>query len=248
MLIRSAACERRKGRGVGTSLLAGLLQVLVVNVVLSGDNAVVIGMAARTLPPRLQRRAILIGAIGAVALRLALTLPATFLLRLPMVRAGGGAVLAWVAYRLLAAESEPREAGAAASVATAVGMILVADVSMSLDNVLAVAAIAERSADSKLVLVGGLALSIPLVLLGGRLVTTLMNRLPLLAWVGGAVLAFTAAGLIVDDSGIRGMGVLAESVQLPFTILLTGLVLSLAGLVTRRRRSGAEATVDGGDG
>jgi YjbE family integral membrane protein len=208
-----------------SSLLSALFQVVIVNVVLSGDNAVVIGLAARTLAPAQQRRAIVLGAAAAVLLRLALTIPAALLLDLPLVRAGGGLLLAWVAYRLLVNEVEVSEGGTAASVASAVGLILVADVSMSLDNVLAVAAIAQSSPRSDVVLAIGLGLSIPLVLLGGSIVAALMTRLPWLAWVGAAVLTFTAAGLIADDTGVQRYAVLPEVVRLSFETLLTAAVL-----------------------
>jgi len=223
-----------------SSLLSALVQVVIVNVVLSGDNAVVIGLAARTLAPAQQRRAIVLGAGAAVLLRLALTIPAALLLDLPLVRAGGGLLLAWVAYRLLVNQVEVSEGGAAASVASAVGLILVADVSMSLDNVLAVAAIAQRSPRSDVVLAIGLGLSIPVVLLGGSVVASLMARLPWLAWVGAAVLTFTAAGLIADDTGVRQYAVLPEVVRLSFETLLTAAVLGAAWWSIKRSAVGRD--------
>ena len=225
-----------EGSSVELALITGLLQVLVINVVLSGDNAVVIGLAARTLPQPQKRRAIVLGAIAAVGLRLALTAPAALLLRVPLIRAGGGGLLAWIAYRLLATENETTHTRTAASVTTAVGLILMADVSMSLDNVLAVAAVAERSTHSGPILVIGLGLSIPLVLLGGGIVAAVMNRLPILSWLGGAVLSFTAADLIVDDTKIQQMAVLPESAKLLIGLLLSCLILGIAARTIQRRR------------
>jgi YjbE family integral membrane protein len=181
------------------SLLGALLSVLFVNLVLSGDNAVVIGLAAKDLGHAARRRAVMIGGVLAVALRLALTIPAEFLLRLPMVRAGGGGLLAIIAYRLLTDESDSEEGSEASSIATAVRLIVLADLTMSLDNVLAVAAVAERSDHQVPVLIVGLALSIPLVLFGGHFIAGLMNRLPILTWIGGAILAYTAGELIAKD-------------------------------------------------
>lgn len=181
------------------TLIGPLIEVLLVNLVLSGDNAVVIGLAARGLAPRQRNRAILLGGGLAVLMRLALTIPAAYLLHVPLLRAGGGILLLWVAYRLLVDEEEERNHGESTGIATAIRLILIADLTMSLDNILAVAAVAERSTRPLLVLIVGLALSIPIVLAGGNVVARLMGRLPLLAWVGAAILAFTAGGLIVED-------------------------------------------------
>ena len=185
--------------------LGALLEVALVNLVLSGDNAVVIGLAARSLRPDLAKRAVYLGGGAAVLLRLALTLPAELLLQIPLLRAAGGCLLAWIAYRLLAGEESGPEETGAATVGTAIRLIVLADISMSLDNVLAVAAVAERSAYPLLVLTVGIALSVPVVLLGGRLVATLMARLPWLAWAGAAVLSFTAAELIVEDKAVEAL-------------------------------------------
>jgi YjbE family integral membrane protein len=187
------------------SLFGALLSVLFVNLVLSGDNAVVIGLAAKDLGQEARRRAVLIGGGLAVALRLALTLPAEFLLRLPMVRAGGGGLLALIAYRLMTEESAAEESEEASSIAHAVRLIVIADLTMSLDNVLAVAAVAERSDHQIPVLIFGLALSIPLVLFGGHFIAGLMERLPVLTWIGGAILSYTAGELITRDKLVEDL-------------------------------------------
>src|SRR4051794_23566700 len=137
---------------MSSSLLGALAAVLLVNLVLSGDNAVVIGLAARGLSPDARRRAIMLGGGLAVALRLALTIPAEYLLTVPYLRAAGGLLLAWVAYRLIASDDSQTERGSSESIATAVRLIIVADLTMSLDNILAVAAVAERSKHDVLVL------------------------------------------------------------------------------------------------
>ena len=220
-----------------SSLLKDLIEVLLVNVILSGDNAVVIGLAARSLPRRQQRRAIVLGGGAAVALRLALTWPAEALLHLPLLRAGGGILLAWVAYRLVAIEETTGEHGPSATVAAAVRLIVLADLTMSLDNVLAVAAVAERSEHGLLVLIVGLGLSIPLVLLGGGIVATLMGRLPWLAWVGAAVLTYTAAELMVADAAVHRIGDPPEAAQLAFALLLT---VGILGAAYAKRRATRE--------
>ena len=182
-----------------SSLLQPLAEVLLVNLVLSGDNAVVIGLAARGLPAHARKRAIVLGGGFAVLLRLALTLPAEFLLKVPFLRAGGGLLLAWVAYRLLTGGEEETTSGEAATISTAIKLIVLADLTMSLDNILAVAAVAERSDNAVLVLIIGLARSIPIVLMGGNLVARMMGRLPILVWIGAAILAYTAGELVSED-------------------------------------------------
>lgn len=187
-----------------SSTLGALAEVLLVNLVLSGDNAVVIGLAARGLAAAARKRAILLGGLFAVGLRLALTLPAEFLLGVPLLRAAGGVLLAWVALRLLTGEDEGGTTDEASSVIAAIRLIVLADLTMSLDNILAVAAVAEKSEHNVLVLCVGLALSIPIVLLGGDVVARLMGRLPILVWVGAAILGYTAGELIVEDEALDG--------------------------------------------
>ena len=170
--------------------LAGTVgAILFLNLILSGDNAVVIGLAARNLPPKLRQRAIAIGGGLAISLRLCLAIPAGVLLRLPLLQASGGALLAWIAYRLLTG----------GTLVQAVQIMGLADLAMSLDNILAVAAVAERSAQPILMMAAGLAISMPIVLAGGSLAGRLMHRLPFLAWAGAALLGYTAGTLLTDD-------------------------------------------------
>jgi YjbE family integral membrane protein len=217
-------------------LLRTILEVLLVNVVLSGDNAVVIGLAARGLPSRQRRQAIVLGGVLAVLLRLGLTLPAETALHLPLLGATGGVLLAWVAYRLLTGEVQADDPGTV-TVWAAVRLMVLADATMSLDNVLAVAAIAESTPHPGPVLVLGLALSIPVVLLGGGLVATVLGRYPWLTWVGAAVLTITAASLIIDDVGLPRPAGLSVAARLAFAAGLTGVILGAAWLSTRRRAS-----------
>ena len=218
------------------SLIQATIEVLLINIVLSGDNAVVIGMAAHGLPPSQRRRAILLGGVLAVLLRLALTLPAERVLQIPFLGAAGGLLLAWVAYRLLTVE-ETRDHRHTTSLWTAVRLMLVADATMSLDNVLAVAAIAQTTPHPGPVLVLGLALSIPIVLLGGGIVASLLERFPWLAWLGAAILTITASSLITSDQGLRDRGLWSPSAPVVVAVVLTGLVLGAAWRNSRRADS-----------
>ncbi len=180
------------------SAATGLLQIIVADLVLSGDNAVVIGLAVSRLPDHLRKRAVLLGTLGAIGLRVLFTIFATLLLRVPLLSALGGVTLFWIGYSLLANQSdEPDPVGKQAeNFAQAIRTIIIADAVMSLDNALAVAGAARG--DITLLLVG-LALSIPLLMLGANLVSNLFSRLPWLTLLGAALIAWVGADLIHKD-------------------------------------------------
>ncbi|HET7034548.1 MAG TPA: TerC family protein [Thermomicrobiaceae bacterium] len=180
-------------------IVSRVLSIVLLDLVLSGDNAVVIGMATRRLPGEQRRRAIIFGGAGAVVLRIIFTAAAALLLGVPLLMAFGGLLLLWIAFRLVRGEdeSEKHASGAEASgMMAAIRTIVLADVVMSLDNMLAVGGAAHGSL---LLLLFGLALSVPILLLGSGLVARLMNRLPWLVWLGAAILVWTAIGMILDD-------------------------------------------------
>jgi YjbE family integral membrane protein len=225
---------------VDSSLLGATLEVLLVNIILSGDNAVVIGMAAHGLPVGQRRRAIMLGGLLAVLLRLLLTIPAQRILQVPYLGAAGGLLLAWVAYRLLTSE-EVRDDQKGHSLWSAVRLMLLADATMSLDNVLAVAAIAESTTNPGPVLVLGLAFSIPIVLLGGGLIANLLERFPWLAWLGAAVLTITAANLITSDNGVHRY---IETSRTSDVLVAAGLSAIVLGAVWRESRRAQEQRGD----
>jgi YjbE family integral membrane protein len=181
-----------------------LLQIIGVNIVLSGDNAVVIALAARSLPDKQRKQAVVIGSAAAVLMRIILTVVAVEILRLPYLKLIGAALLLWIGVQLLAPEGED-EAGdgtkkAAAGMATAVRTILLADLVMSLDNVIAVAAAAKGSL---LLLVLGLLISIPLVIFGSTLLMKLMDRWPIIVTIGAALLGWVAGEMAVSDPSVQ---------------------------------------------
>ena len=174
-----------------------LLQIIGVNIVLSGDNAVVIALAARSLPPRQQRQAVLWGSGAAVAMRIVLTVVAVELLRLPYLKLIGAGLLLWIGIKLLAPEEEHGGAGAAnIGMAAAIRTILLADLVMSLDNVIAVAAAAKGSLA---LLVIGLLISIPLVIFGSTLLMRFMERFPIIVTIGAALLGWVAGEMAATD-------------------------------------------------
>ena len=178
----------------------GLAKIIGVNIVLSGDNAVVIALAARSLPPKQQKLAILWGAGAAVILRIILTIFAVALLALPWLKIVGGLLLFWIGIKLLVPEDDGADIRASAHLLTAIKTILIADLIMSLDNVIAVAAAAKGS---MLLLILGLAISIPLVIFGSTLMIKLMERFPVIVVIGAGLIGWVAGEAIVNDNVLK---------------------------------------------
>ena len=178
----------------------GLGVIIWVNIILSGDNAVVIALAARSLPKHQQNQAIFWGAGAAVVLRIVLTIVAVKLLEFPFLKLVGGAALLWIAVKLLVPEDEDGgEVEASTQLWGAIKTILIADLVMSTDNVIAVAAAAKGSI---VLLVLGLVISIPLVVFGATLLMVLMERYPIIITLGAAVLGWTAGEMGVTDPAV----------------------------------------------
>lgn len=173
-----------------------LSEILIINLVLSGDNAVVIAMASKNLPLKQRKRAVWWGALGAVLLRCVLTWVAVLLLKIPFIHAAGGVLLAAIAVKLLLPQEEHSRVAGASSLWKAVQTILAADFIMSLDNVLAIAALAEGDVS---ILVIGIAISIPIVVWGSNLIADWLQRLPLLVYAGAGILGYTAGEMLLQD-------------------------------------------------
>jgi YjbE family integral membrane protein len=176
-------------------------KIIWVNILLSGDNAVVIALAARSLPPQQQKQAIMIGSGAAIAMRIVLTLVAAQLLLLPYLKLVGALLLLYIGVTLLLPEddSDNGGSGVTSSMATAVRTILIADLVMSLDNVIAVAAAANGNVP---LLIIGLATSIPLVIFGSTLLLKVIERYPAIVWAGAALLGFIAGEISVTDPAV----------------------------------------------
>ena len=169
------------------------------NIVLSGDNAVVIALAARSLPPKQQKQAVIFGSGAAIVLRIVLTLVAVALLALPWLKLIGSVLLLWIGVKLLVPEEGGEDLDVGDSMISAIRTILIADLVMSLDNVIAVAAAAEGSVT---LLVLGLAISIPLVIFGATLLIKLMERFPVIITIGAALIGFVAGEMAWEDQAI----------------------------------------------
>lgn len=179
--------------------LMGLAGIMMVNIILSGDNAVVIAMASRSLPPKQQKLAIFWGSAGAIGLRIVLTVVAVILLQIPYLQCLGGLLLIWIGAKLLMEEEHEEDIEASSSFLKAVKTIIIADLIMSLDNTLAIAAIANGNWT---LLILGLALSIPLIICGSQLLVVIMKKFPVIVYAGAGLIAWTAGEMIVRDQKI----------------------------------------------
>jgi YjbE family integral membrane protein len=176
-----------------------LLKIIGVNIVLSGDNAVVIALAARSLPPRQQKQAIIWGSGAAIVMRIILTLFAVALLGMSWLKLVGSVLLLWIGVKLMIPEDEGPEIEASDNLWAAIKTILIADLVMSLDNVIAVAAAAGGHVG---LLIIGLAISIPLVIFGATLLLKLMERWPVIITIGAGLLGFVAGEMAWEDGAI----------------------------------------------
>jgi YjbE family integral membrane protein len=216
-----------------------LLKIIWADILLSGDNAVVIALATRKLPPKQQRRAIIGGAAAAILMRVALALFAIQLLQLPWLKLVGAALLVWIGIKLMSQADEEAEVGEVDGLWAAVRTILLADLAMSLDNVVAIAAAASGAAAPMrpVLLLIGLGLSIPLIIFGSTLLLKLMQRFPAIITLGAALLGFVAGELAVADTALHGWFD-TNLHDLGYTVGIAGAVLVVTiGLMRSRRRS-----------
>ncbi|HEY9106722.1 MAG TPA: TerC family protein [Roseateles sp.] len=190
---------------LNAAFLIALLKIIWVNILLSGDNAVVIALASRNLPAEQQKKAIFFGSGAAIVLRVALTLFAVQLLQLPWLKLVGAVLLLWIGVQLLADNDDDADVHASSSIWVAVRTILIADLVMSLDNVIAVAAAANSAPEGVrvLLLIIGLGLSIPLIIFGSTLLLKLMERFPVIITLGAALLGFVAGEMATTDAAVH---------------------------------------------
>jgi YjbE family integral membrane protein len=214
-----------------------LLQIIGVNIVLSGDNAVVIALAARSLPAKQQKQAVLWGSGAAVVMRIVLTVVAVQLLTLPYLKLVGAALLLWIGVQLLLPEEEEEEGGdsggkANTGMGAAIRTILIADLVMSLDNVIAVAAAAKGSLT---LLILGLLISIPLVIFGSTLLMKFMERWPIIITIGGGLLGWVAGEMAITDPAVKDW-VDANAAWLHYVapVLGAAIVVAIGKLLSRR--------------
>ena len=215
----------------------GLMKIVWINIILSGDNAVVIALAARSLPAHQQKKAVFWGSGAAVVLRILLTVVAAKLLELSFLQIIGGCLLLWIGFQLLSDdEEEEGESKAYGSLMAAVRTILIADLVMSLDNVIAVAAAAHGNV---VLLVLGLAISIPLVIFGSTLMIKLMERFPIIVLLGAALIGWVGGETIANDAVLHGYVVAHPSLHYVAAVLGAALVVGAGKFWPGRARRGA---------
>jgi YjbE family integral membrane protein len=178
---------------------SALLSIIVIDLVLAGDNAIVIGLAARTLPKEQQKKVILWGTAGAIIIRILATLAVVWLLKIPGLLLIGGVLLVWIAYKLLA-EEKGHDVKPSENFWAAIKTIIIADALMGLDNVLAIAGASHG--DFSLVVIG-LLVSVPIVVWGSTLILRWVDRYPIIITIGSGVLAYTAAKMITDEKFLK---------------------------------------------
>ena len=221
---------------------SALLAIIIIDLVLAGDNAIVIALAARKLPPNLQKKAIIWGTVGAIVVRSAMTLVVVWLLKIPGLMLIGGLGLVWIAYKLLADTGDEDGHGdmQVNGFWGAMKTIIIADALMGIDNVLGVAGAAQGSFD---LVVIGLLISIPIVVLGSTVVLKIVERFPIVINLGAAVLAFTAGKMIVNEQLLSDIFKAGNSTS---TILYWGvIVIAIVGVLlvgnAKAKKSKAEA-------
>jgi YjbE family integral membrane protein len=224
-----------------------IIKIVGINIILSGDNAVVIALACRGLPPRQRSIGIILGAAAAVIMRIIFTVIIQFLLGVPWLKLCGGLLLFWIAIKLVKGEEASEESVASgSSMFEAVKIVAIADIVMSLDNVLAIAAAAESApAEQRIwLIILGLVISIPLVIAGSTLIMGLLTRFPILVWFGAALLGYVAAELIVTEPGLeawvegaaKSLGI-SEKVATRICEVMGALVVVIGGWLGTRTRS-----------
>lgn len=196
-----------------------LLSIVIIDIVLGGDNAVVIALASRNLPAKQRNKAIVYGTAAAIVVRAGLTFVAVYLLTIPFLQFLGGLLLIWIAVSLLIRHDERADVRAGGGLAQAIRTIVIADVIMGLDNVLAIAGAARGSI---LLVIIGLLISVPIIIWGSKFILALMDRFPSILYIGSAVLAWTAGTMITEDRIVH-----AWLAKVPYANLWIPLVLVL---------------------
>lgn len=216
---------------------SALLAIILIDLVLAGDNAIVIALAARALPKHLQKKAIVWGTVGAIVVRSLMTIGVVWLLKVPGLLLVGGLGLLWIAYKLIANSDDHDEHGVVATTFWgAMKTIIVADALMGVDNVLGVAGAAHGAFD---LVVIGLLISVPIVVFGSSVVLKLVDRFPAIMYIGAGVLAYTAAKMIVTEPMLASVFGTKENPAVALRYAVEAgcivLVLGLAWLATRKK-------------
>ncbi|RKQ32713.1 TerC family protein [Oceanobacillus halophilus] len=204
-----------------------ILEILLINILLSGDNALVIAMASRNLPKDIQWKAIQWGTLGAIALRILFVILLINLLEMPYIQLIGGILLIFISYKLLVDKQETDNIKSGESIQEAISIIIFADVIMSLDNVLAIAAVANSNL---LLIMAGIILSIPIILTASELILKLMQKYPVIIFIGAGLLAWTGGEMILKEERVHPFFEATGISNLTLLIFVTMITLLVGGL------------------
>lgn len=219
--------------------LSGLMSIILINLVLAGDNALLIGLAAKNLPKKQQKQAIFFGTIGAIVIRLVLTIVAVQLLEIKGLLLISGILLIFIAFKLLVSDSKPEVHASKDTLLGAMSTIIVADILMGVDNVIAVAGAADGDI---LLIVLGLVISIPIVVWGSTLVIKLIEKFPLIIIIGSGVLALTAADMIVKDHYVKVLfDQPAHSTRFEYILVIVIMYLGLMWKILKGDKKGKDS-------
>ncbi len=210
--------------------LASLLNIIFLDLILAGDNAIVIGLAARNLQPTTQKKAIIYGTAGAVVLRIFATIVVLWLLNIPWLLLIGGILLVWIAYKLMTDDDDHTDVKASQSLWAAVRTIIIADAAMGIDNVIAVAGAANHNL---VLVIIGLLISVPIVVWGSTLFIKLISRFPWIIYLGSIVLGYTASNMMTEEKKLQPFFEHYPSLRIVFILFVT-LGILIAGFIKIR--------------
>jgi YjbE family integral membrane protein len=227
-----------KGVDLNLEALTILMSIFILNIVLSGDNAVVIAMASRSLPPKQQKMALILGSSGAIVFRIILTVVIVYLLKIPFLQAIGGILLIFIAVKLVRDEDEGGEYKSAPNLFGAVKIILIADIIMSLDNTLAIAAVCKGD---WLMLGIGLATSIPIIIFCSQIILHFMKRFPIIIYIGAGLIAWTAGKMLVEDPKVslfleHSINNVVDIIQIAVPIIITVIIIGYGRFINNKTR------------
>lgn len=222
-----------------STLWVALFQIIIINILLSGDNAVIIALACRSLPPKQQRNAFIIGAAAVVVLMTALTAIASFLMSIPYVEIVGSVLLLWIGIKLLVPEEEDESVDASDNFWGAVKTIIIADIVMSLDNVLGMAGVAKGHMELLFV---GMVITVPLILFGSAILMKLMTRFPIIVTLGAGLLGYVAGEMFVEDPALKGHLENAHYLTIALPIMGALIVVGVGKFLAARQAAGAAIT------
>jgi YjbE family integral membrane protein len=224
-------------------LLGAFIGVLFIDLILSGDNAVVIALAVRNLQGNVRRRAIQLGVAAAIGLRIIFAFVVSFLVQIPLLQVVGGLLLIYISWQLVKPEDEEAEVEAGSELWQSVRIIAVADAVMSLDNVIALVAISRNSeGDPRVWLVAlGIVLTIPIIMFGATILSDLMDRFPVIVYAGAALLVYVAVELMFDDrlGAVQSFAHATEGYHALAALASAAIFTAIAFFVNRRRETGA---------